>query len=346
MENELISIIVPIYNVERYLDRCMDSILHQTYKNIEVIMVDDGSPDSCPQMCDEYALRDNRIKVIHKENAGLGFARNSGLEVANGQFVVFVDSDDYVTLDMCESLYRAAKEYDADVVYGGVIYENTQTLEKNESPSVSNTIVWEGERVKEFLLDMVACEPSSAKDTIMEVSVWKALFRKKLFDEYGIKFVSERQLISEDVIFDIDYLSRCKRIAAIPNCVYYYCVNPNSLSKSFRTDRFDKVLVLYNEIKSRLNAIGLYSEAEIQLRTDRFLIARARTNAKQICKHKAILGTMKTNEAVMRIIDCTEFRTILCRYPVEKLPIKYAIIAMLMRYKMLTILKIVFCFTY
>ena len=96
--NELISIIVPIYNVQKYLDRCMKTLLNQTYRNIEIILVDDESPDECPKMCEEYAKIDQRVKVIHKKNGGLGFARNSGLEIAQGKYIIFVDSDDYETL--------------------------------------------------------------------------------------------------------------------------------------------------------------------------------------------------------------------------------------------------------
>ena len=101
-----ISIIVPIYNVEKYLDRCIQSLLHQTLKDIEIILVDDGSPDRCSQMCDEYAKIDSRIKVIHKKNAGLGYARNSGIEIASGEYIAFVDSDDYVDVKTYESYYN------------------------------------------------------------------------------------------------------------------------------------------------------------------------------------------------------------------------------------------------
>lgn len=100
MKYPKVSIILPIYNVEKYLDRCMESLLNQTLEDIEIIMVDDGSPDNCPQMCDEYAKKDNRVKVVHKKNAGLGFARNSGLDVAKGEYIAFVDSDDYVGLNI------------------------------------------------------------------------------------------------------------------------------------------------------------------------------------------------------------------------------------------------------
>ena len=105
MNNIKISIIVPVFNVEKYLCFCVDSLLNQTFKDIEIILVDDGSPDSCPQMCEDYAQKDKRVKVIHKQNSGLGYARNSGLDIAKGEFVSFIDSDDYISLDMYEKMY-------------------------------------------------------------------------------------------------------------------------------------------------------------------------------------------------------------------------------------------------
>ena len=114
-----VSIIVPIYNVERYLDRCMDSLLHQTLEDIELILVDDGSPDQCPQMCEKYAELDSRVKVVHKKNAGLGLARNSGLGIATGEYVAFIDSDDFVDLDMYGTLYAETEKYPYDAVYCG-----------------------------------------------------------------------------------------------------------------------------------------------------------------------------------------------------------------------------------
>ena len=116
MQQPKVSIIVPVYGVELYLDRCLQSLLRQTLKDIEIILVDDGSPDRCPQMCDVYALKDCRIKVIHKNNSGLGEARNSGLEIATGEYIAFVDSDDYVENNMYECLYDIATNEKCDIV--------------------------------------------------------------------------------------------------------------------------------------------------------------------------------------------------------------------------------------
>ena len=109
-------IIIPVYKVEKYLDKCMQSLINQTLKDIEIIMVDDGSPDRCPQMCDEYAKQDNRVKVIHQKNVGLGYARNSGLDVAFGEYVAFVDSDDFVDTMMFEIMYSRAKKENSDYI--------------------------------------------------------------------------------------------------------------------------------------------------------------------------------------------------------------------------------------
>ena len=120
MKSPKLSVVVPVYNVEQYLDVCMQSLLHQTLEDIEIILVDDESPDNCPQMCDDYAKADSRVKVIHKKNGGLGLARNSGKEIATGEYVAFLDSDDYVDLTAYEHLYNIAKQNDLDMLRYGL----------------------------------------------------------------------------------------------------------------------------------------------------------------------------------------------------------------------------------
>ena len=119
--NELISIIIPIYKVEEYLDECISSVINQTYTKLEIILVDDGSPDSCPKMCDDWAKKDSRIRVIHKTNGGLSDARNAGIEVATGEYIAFVDSDDYIKPDMIAKLYAALCKEEADISACGIL---------------------------------------------------------------------------------------------------------------------------------------------------------------------------------------------------------------------------------
>lgn len=336
-EKGLISIIVPVYNVEKYIDRCMTTLLGQTYKNIEVILVDDGSPDGCPKLCDEYAKKDSRVKVVHKENGGLGYARNSGLDIATGEYIAFVDSDDYVTEDMCEKLMSAAMKYNADIVYGGIFYDENGVIKRR--PGVQQPVVWKGDEVKEFLLDLIAMKPEEKQDTIIEVSVWKAIFRKKIFDDYNIRFVSEREFISEDIIFNIDYISKACSVVLIPKPVYYYCTNPNSLSKSFRVDRFERTKIMYFEIKRKLEV--LYEHETVRERSDRYLIANARSNMKTIVRHKPVIGKQVMYEAMASIYNDKTFVEALSRYPIQRLPNKYALIALLMKSKCRYLLYII-----
>ena len=126
MKRDLVTVIVPIYNVEQYLNRCIQSIVDQTYQNLEILLIDDGSPDNCPAMCDEWANRDSRICVIHKDNQGLGMARNTGLEHASGEYVCYFDSDDYVAVDTIEQAYNALVQNNADLA----IFEHCSNIKR------------------------------------------------------------------------------------------------------------------------------------------------------------------------------------------------------------------------
>ena len=119
MRKGVVSVVLPIYNVEKYLNRCVKSVVNQSYKNLEIILVDDGSPDNCPTLCEDWAKKDSRIKVVHKENAGLGYARNTGIENATGEYICFFDSDDYIALDAIEKAYSLAIKEKSDIVVFG-----------------------------------------------------------------------------------------------------------------------------------------------------------------------------------------------------------------------------------
>ena len=334
-----VTIIVPVYNVEKYIERCLNNLINQTLKDIEILIINDGSPDNSIEICEKFAKNDTRIKIYSKENEGLGLTRNYGIDRATGEYISFVDSDDYVSTNMCEVLYDVAKRNDADIVYGGIYRDNNRGKVISE-PCVEKEVVWYGEtEIKQLLLDFIATEPECKNDTIMEVSVWKALFKKEIFDKNNIRFVSERQFISEDVIFDIDFFLKSNCIVAIPDCVYYYCVNDDSLSKTFRDDRFKKVKILYDEVVKKLSDV--YTDQKVQERTDRFLLARARSNAKKIIKHRKIIGKDNTNKSLKEICEDEDLVLILNRYPIFRLPKKYALVAFLMKYKKYGLLKMI-----
>lgn len=335
-----LSVIVPIYNVENYIMCCIDSLLCQSLKEIEIILVDDGSSDGCPRICDEMQKRDPRIRVIHKRNEGLGYARNTGLEAAVGEYVAFVDGDDYADPRMCELLYEAAAARQADIAYGGVFYVRGDRIYRTSSAVPEETVIRGEENVRELLLDFIGTRPEAEKDTLMEVSVWKAVFKKEIFDRTGIRFVSERQFISEDLIFDIQFFFHSTCVVIIPECVYYYRMNPDSLSKSYRADRFAKVKELYAYVCRTLSEI--YPADMVNLRTDRMLLAKARLICRQNVRHIRKHGYARTYQSLAEICRDPDLERVLKRYPIRRLPLRYGIAAFLMRFKQIHLLILIF----
>lgn len=245
METSLVSIIIPVYNVEKYLDRCMQSVFLQSYKNLEIILIDDGSPDSCPRLCDIYGKNDKRVKVLHKKNEGLGLARNSGLALATGKYVLFIDSDDYLSEKMVEKLVYQAELMNADIVYCGYFYETSnhkwievrdfekeQTFKGNDIDAVSLAFITNQNKLKVRL----------------QRTVWHALYSKALIDDEDIRFPSERQIPSEDLIFQSRISKFANIISFVPDCLYYYCLNNNSITMNFKKDRYLKLVNEKNEL--------------------------------------------------------------------------------------------------
>ncbi|UTA68669.1 glycosyltransferase [Emticicia sp. 21SJ11W-3] len=326
-----VSIIVPIYNVEKYLHRCMDSLLNQTLQDIEIILVNDGSPDNSPKLCEEYRLLDSRIKVVHKENGGLGFARNSGIEVSSGEFLAFVDSDDYVDVFMFERLYYTAKSLNFDTVFCGF---NRVSSNQKITPvrEVETTQVFETrESILGLLFDMIGAEPNFPADRKFEMSVWHAIYSKQLIDNYKIKFYSEREFISEDIIFHIDYLQKNSRIAIIPDPLYFYCANEVSLSTSFRFDRFERYKILRAEISRKVSLIGDISQ--FQPKIDRMFIGYTRSLFFSLLTYN--LSFLERLKILKGICSDKVWMEIFKSYPYRKLPLKHQSVLILIKYKLI-----------
>lgn len=221
---ELISVIVPVYGVEAYLDECVASIVAQTYDNLEIILVDDGSPDNCPAMCDRWAKKDSRIRVIHKENGGLSDARNAGLEIATGEYIAFVDSDDWIEPQMYETLYHAMKAENADMVSCNMMiyYSDHKASRGYETYTVGKS-----EHFLSLLYD----------DTIFPVVAWNKLYRRNLWEE--IRFPVGK--ICEDAFTTYLLVHRADKIVHIPEPMYCYRIRQNSIMTSpFSQKRMDE----------------------------------------------------------------------------------------------------------
>lgn len=227
----LISVIVPVYNVEPYLRKCVDSILNQTYRNLEVILVDDGSPDGCPVICDEYAEMDHRVRVIHKENGGLSDARNAGMAVMNGEYLSFVDSDDLLPADAIETLHKIAVEENTDLVIGG---HNRFEDVPAESSNVE-TFVQRWTPV-EAMADMLRNGCAS----------WARLYRRELHQTILFP-VGE---INEDEAIVLLLLEKCKTIAVTNAVVYHYRCRPESITTAnFSAKKLDWAMHCRDNLK-------------------------------------------------------------------------------------------------
>lgn len=254
---ELVSVIVPVYNVEAYLNRCVESIVNQTYRNLEIILIDDGSPDKCPQMCDEWARRDGRIRVVHKQNEGLGMARNTGLETATGDFICFFDSDDYVEADTIERSIEAAQKYDADIVCYGMIQEDSRgRIISKQIPRPPKTVYRNSEILDTFIRGAAGMDPETGENWNFSLSACTKLFSARCVKRNGWEFVSEREIISEDFYSLMRLFRDVNTVCIIPRAFYHYCANEKSLTHTYQQDRFERVCNYYREILKLCDECG------------------------------------------------------------------------------------------
>jgi len=217
----LVSIIIPVYNAEKYLRKCVDSVLEQTYSNIEVILVDDGSRDSSAQICDEYAQKDRRIKVIHKENGGVSIARNTGIDVSKGELVAFVDADDYLSGVMIEKLYNALGSNDFSICRFVREYEDKSIPHQEDNLELLAAKPYE---LKYIMVDKYNrdYEDKTVSDKVFG-SVWRTLFRKDIIQNNLIRFC-EGMKIAEDRLFLLEYCSNCTSGGFVDEYLYHYRV--------------------------------------------------------------------------------------------------------------------------
>lgn len=323
MNSPKISIIVPVYNVEKYLPYCMDSLLNQTLTDIEIILVDDGSPDNCPAICDEYAKRDDRVKVIHKKNGGLGYARNSGLEIATGEYIAFVDSDDYVETVTYQRLYSIAMDTNADVVYFTFQRFNDQGDVWMETAIREEKRYHAEKEVRGLMLDMIADGLEAKSDVGIQCSSCCALYRHELIMRHELRYKSERELISEDLAFNLDYLLHSFDVIRIPDSFYNYRVNVSSLSRTIKPDKITQGYFFYQYLLefSKKNNFG----TEGYLRATRFFIDHSRNSIRQYVQSQLSLSKKEKLQWLKEVVNYHFWPEIAFSYPYKKLPRKKAL---------------------
>lgn len=239
MNEDLISIVVPIYNVEKYLERCIESILLQTYTNIEIILVDDGSPDNCGKICDDYKIKDKRIKVIHKNNGGLSTARNAGIDIARGTYICFIDSDDWISNKFVEYLHKIIKQYCADIAVAQTLDVSN---EKNISiPNIEEKIgIYSNQNIIENLYN---------KEIGFPPSVQNKMYKTEIFKKVRFK----NGIINEDEEILIKLLLESSKIVVSNKIMYYYFLSENSIMrKKFNVKRLD----ILNALEERMDILN------------------------------------------------------------------------------------------
>ncbi|MBE5740947.1 MAG: glycosyltransferase [Clostridiales bacterium] len=234
-----VSVIVPVYKVEKYLDKCVESVVNQTYKNLEIILVDDGSPDKCPQMCDEWAKKDERIKVVHKQNGGLSSARNAGIEIAKGEFLMFVDSDDTINPQMIEILIRIQSETSSDITMCSWKKVHDINNPKNKTYDVEKLVcvVYENDEVFALLYN---------KKVPLIMAAWAKIYKRNLFTD--VRYPEGKIHEDEAVIHEI--LNNCKKLSFIDYPMY----NNTQRRDSITATTFNvKRLVMLEIMKGRID---------------------------------------------------------------------------------------------
>lgn len=215
-----ISVIIPVYNVEKFLPQCLDSIIHQTYTNLEIIIVDDGSTDNSCEICKKFATHDKRIKIIHQKNAGVSAARNNGLSHATGDYIHFMDSDDYIDLDYYEKMITANKNISADIVAGCVVSQNGPFYEIEY-------------KTKSILTSLT--EKFITTNALSNCVIWRYLFKKSFLQKNHLKFAVGR--IFEDMLFIPDAIRIANCVLTVPGTYYHYVYNEKSYLNAANSEK-------------------------------------------------------------------------------------------------------------
>ena len=311
MNEPLVSVIVPVYQVEKYLDKCVKSIVAQSYKNLEIILVDDGSPDNCPAMCDEWTKKDSRIKVIHKQNGGLSSARNAGLDACTGEYIYFLDSDDYIAENCIEMLFNTIISDGSDMCVGNIMLVD-------EFGNFMDSYICPEQKV--LTPEKIFGTYENKSSAIFIVSCGK-LYKAKLFST--IRF-PERKLHEDEFTF-YRVIEICKTISIVPNKLYFYVQHNGSIMANNKPERLDSIEAYcyqaeyffsrgYTAALNCVRGVSSYWFAEI-LKNNKIRITDSRfKNAmrfyRRICALAVKAGCVNRKLVVKSIIQ-----KIICAYP-------------------------------
>lgn len=289
--DELISVIVPVYNVEKYINKCIDSIINQTYTNLEIILVDDGSPDNCGKICDEYAEKDKRIKVIHKKNGGVSSARNEGLKKSKGEWISFIDADDWIEKDFCEILINKAIETKSDIALCGY---NRVVDNQKEKINVSN---------KELFFDSNEYLIKTLNPQTGFGFCHMKLIRKQIINNI---FFNENIVVGEDALFNIMISKNINKAIFVEKALYNYRLNNQSVVKKYDKNYAKKYLLAMQVIKEYL--FEKCNNKVIQQNYYNFVAYHVLLIAVNYCYHPDN-KVINNRKLLKEVCKCDEFKT-------------------------------------
>ncbi|MBO4693987.1 MAG: glycosyltransferase family 2 protein [Clostridia bacterium] len=275
-----LSVIVPVHNVERYLHRCVDSILNQTFADFELILIDDGSPDKSGEICDDFALKDNRIKVIHKANEGVSSARNAGMDKATGEYIAFIDSDDHIDPNFLKIMLEKAVSTDADMVMCSYL-QTSMGISATQHHPFGNSVLDGKNEITEKLIKSVIY----VKDTNGLFSPCNKLFRTGIINRVNLR-MDKTMSFGEDMLFVLSYIDLCEKISFINDPLYYYNQSESGLFNKYRPSFLNDIMKCYVNLKARADRLCL-PEAYLPLSLKyRYYIERHIKTGIKIEKHK------------------------------------------------------------
>lgn len=323
----LISIIIPVYNVEDYLEQCLESIVNQTYKDLEIIIINDGSTDNSLSICQNFATKDTRVKVINKDNEGQGICRNLGIKLATGDYVTFVDSDDYYDIDAIEQLVLGLSK-SSDLVIGGykkVLDTGEITyVEKYNAGICSYSL-------EQFQLRFLGDLPD--KQDSVKGTVWNSLYKRSILQKNHVTFLSERSIFSEDTVFNLDYIAHCQSVCLIDSTAYNYRLNLESTSTKYDEDKLAKVndyyIFLCNRFENNETAI---------LRSQRFYLFAVKKCLQQVVNKPTAKSFKAMSNEIKQITSDSVVSEVLKQYPITKLDRKTYLMLWLVKHQWTTIL--------
>lgn len=295
----MISIIVPIYNVEKYIKQCVESIIAQTYKDIEIILVDDGSPDNCPEICDDFAKQDSRIKVIHKANGGLVSARKAGLQASEGDYVCFVDGDDWIEPDMYEHIFDSIKLTGADCVITQFYYSYPDKEVKSEYKLTKELYI--RREIEKEIFPTMLFDNQYYKFGIYPCC-WTKVFKRELLEKH-LTDTDDRIRMGEDIAFTYPCLMECQTISFIDKPLYHYRSNPHSMTSSYDPVLQNIIYLPYQALATKSKELGVDLSSQLPyylLYLVNFVIRNEAnvSNPKSKDERNAVLDEIINNQAV------------------------------------------------